>query len=109
MIHYPPPVPGVITQEPNPGHEAYDFACRVGTPVLAVHGGRVVRFRDGFLGNQVRVYGPDGVVSLYAHLDAFEQSASDVNKGDVIGYCGNTGAWSTGPHLHFESNVRYYF
>ena len=108
MIHYPPPVPGVITQEPNPGHEAYDFACRVGTPVKAVHGGRVKRFRDPYLGNQVRIYGYDGVVSLYAHLDTIEASG-DVNKGDVIGTCGNTGAWSTGPHLHFESNVRYTF
>ena len=36
---YPAPVPGVVTQYPSPEHDAYDFACRVGTPVVAVHGG----------------------------------------------------------------------
>ena len=108
VVQYIPPVPGVITQGYHMGHKAVDFACVTGTPVQAVHEGRVERFRDGRLGNQVRVYGPNGVVSLYAHLDSFGLNGN-VNKGDVIGYCGNTGAWSTGPHLHFESNVPYKF
>ena len=108
MDRLPPPVPGVITQEPNPGHDAYDFACRVGTPVIAVHDGVIKVWRDGRLGLQIRLLGPDGVQSLYAHLESVE-AHGEVSKGDVIGTCGNTGAWSTGPHLHFEHNRPYYF
>ena len=108
MVELPPPVPGVITQYPSPEHQAHDFACLVGTPVVATHEGTVKRFRDGRLGNQVRIVGPDGFETLYAHLDGFE-SHGYVQQGDVIGYCGNTGSWSTGPHLHFEANFPYRF
>jgi murein DD-endopeptidase MepM/ murein hydrolase activator NlpD len=30
--------------------------------------------------------------------------AGNYQRGDQIGTCGNTGIWSSGPHLHFESN-----
>lgn len=42
------------------------------------------------------------VYSFYAHLEKFTVSKGQwVNCGDAIGYVGNTGSGSTGPHLHF--------
>ena len=29
--------------------------------------------------------------------------AGSYDRGEIIGLCGNTGRWSTGPHLHFEA------
>ena len=39
--------------------------------------------------------------SIYAHLQE-PAPAGYYNQGDVIGICGSSGAWSTGPHVHFE-------
>ena len=68
VVQYIPPVPGVITQGYHMGHKAVDFACVTGTPVQAVHEGRVERFRDGRLGNQLVTHEADGgVIGGYVH------------------------------------------
>ena len=108
MIDFPPPVPGVITQYPNPGHDAYDFACRVGTPIIAVHDGTLRTRYDGRLGHQALLVSPEGYESLYAHMERVNEPGEYL-EGEVIGYCGNTGSWTTGPHLHFESTATYTF
>lgn len=48
------------------------------------------------------------IVTSYSHLEV-AYPPGFYEKGDVIGECGNTGTWSTGPHLHFWSNVPYRF
>ena len=56
----------------------------------------------------VTLVGPGGIVTSYSHLhEAYDNDI--VKQGDVIGTCGNTGSWSTGPHLHFESNKPFTF
>ena len=47
--------------------------------------------------------GSGGLITSYSHLQSAAGPGS-FNRGDVIGSCGNTGIWSSGPHLHFESN-----
>ena len=59
--------------------------------MIAVHDGTIHEFRDGRLDIQIRLTGPDGVRSLYFHLDNVS-SSGEVKKGDVIATCGNTGA-----------------
>jgi len=103
------PVQGVITQEPHPKHEnAYDFACRVGRPVHAVTSGEGKSHYSSLMGWVFTLTSSDNVITTYSHLSVVKP-AGWYEKGDVIGECGNTGAWSTGPHLHFWSNVRYQF
>ena len=101
MIDFPPPINGVITQEWSQDHPAIDYACTVGRPVRAVTDGKTERHYNSRMGWVVTLTSPTGVVSSYSHLHkAFEPSV--VKQGDTIGLCGNTGSWSTGPHLHFE-------
>ena len=53
-------------------------------------------------GNFVKIIHSNGYYTLYAHLkDVYVKVGQKVNKGDAIGYMGNTGN-SYGAHTHFE-------
>ena len=42
-------------------------------------------------------------MSIYMHANNIIKERGDiVERGDIIGYTGNTGALSNGTHLHFE-------
>ncbi len=83
-----------------------------GTPIYAADSGTVslATYNAGGYGNYVMLYHgtkSDGkqYATLYAHMTRYVVSAGQkVQKGDVIGYVGSTGA-STAPHLHFEIRV----
>ena len=107
MITYPPPTDGAIIQYPSPEHPAYDFACRTGEPIYAVHSGIVFYDYNSRMGNQAVLIDGD-VRSTYSHMETVAPYGW-YEQGDVIGTCGNTGSWSLGPHLHFESNYPYRF
>jgi hypothetical protein len=87
-------------------HEGQDVFCRYGDPVLATESG-TVEYGDGGLGGTVaRLHRSDGSYWYYAHLSELNDkqfpSGTEVRRGDVIGYCGNTGnAITTPPHVHF--------
>ncbi len=105
------PVVGTITSYFGPRwgsfHSAIDIGAPTGTPILAADSGMVVfRGWSGNYGYMVKIdHGGGEMVTWYAHLSGFNVELGDtVNKGDVIGYVGNTG-FSTGPHLHFEIQV----
>jgi murein DD-endopeptidase MepM/ murein hydrolase activator NlpD len=90
-------------------HKGIDYAAPTGTPVRATGAGAVefVGMQAGY-GNVVILSHNGGVTTLYAHLNEF---ASELKKGahvaqaDIIGFVGSTG-WATGPHLHYEYQVR---
>ncbi len=77
--------------------------AREGTPVTAVHAGRVV-FADwmrGF-GNLLILDHGDNVMTLYAHLQHFSADVGQaVSRGDAIGTVGMSGGHTT-PALYFE-------
>jgi len=108
--HFQPPVPGPITQEPNPEHvNATDFACRVGTPVKAVISGSGTVKYSTRLGWVFTLTSLDKKATVtYAHLDVASPPGF-YEEGSTIGLCGNTGSWTTGPHVHFEADVPYSF
>jgi murein DD-endopeptidase MepM/ murein hydrolase activator NlpD len=83
-------------------HHGTDFGARRGTPLLAVHNGRVsFAGRMGGYGKVVKIKHKGGYESLYAHQSRIKvRSGQKVKKGQIIGYVGSTGR-STGPHLHF--------
>ncbi len=89
-------------------HKGIDIGSPDGTPVHAPADGRVVKagWGSGY-GREVLVDHGNGIVTLYAHLQAFNVVAGqNVVKGEVIGYVGHSGSRVTGPNLHYEVQVR---
>lgn len=84
-------------------HPGVDFGMPENTEVFASFSGIVVRkeLHKG-MGNVLGVRNGN-IVALYAHLNAFNVELGQVvTTGQLLGLSGNTGAATTGPHLHFE-------
>ncbi|MEW6469860.1 MAG: M23 family metallopeptidase [Bacteroidota bacterium] len=110
-------------------HYGWDIKTggKEGVRVLAAGDGYVSRLRagPGGYGKAIYITHPNGYVTVYAHLSAFNDSIGHhvkkmqyekelyevdflldsailpVKKGELIGLSGNTG-FSEAPHLHFE-------
>ncbi len=85
-------------------HRGQDFAVNTGTPIYAPADGvvEVTRSSNKGSGNFLRLQHSYGFTSSYSHLKKFAVKSGDfVQKGDLIGYSGNSGL-SSGPHLHYE-------
>jgi murein DD-endopeptidase MepM/ murein hydrolase activator NlpD len=92
-------------------HKGLDFTPGEGSPVYAVMDGVIEKVdHSGEYGVHVIIKHPLhedlSYTTVYAHLQVSNttkrlQLDNNINKGDLIGYVGNTGL-STGPHLHFE-------
>jgi murein DD-endopeptidase MepM/ murein hydrolase activator NlpD len=91
---------------------AIDVAMPIGTIVVAIQAGDVVRIQEDYVDgdnaagheNYVLVEHGDGTVARYIHLTnrgAVPRLGDRVERGDVIGYSGHTGN-STEPHLHID-------
>ncbi len=90
-------------------HNGMDIWAKLGTPVLAAAGGRVVRsYFEPMYGNRVVIdHGEDEgglpMATSYMHLDQRQVTDGQVVvRGQQIGTLGDTGVLSALVHLHFE-------
>ena len=83
-------------------HYGVDLAAPKGRPIYATRSGTVsTASYNSSAGYYVQINHGDGYRSIYMHMTHYTvRSGQSVKQGQVIGYCGSTGA-STGPHLHF--------
>lgn len=84
-------------------HTGIDIAVSAGTPIHAVHDGKVVLAGDaGDYGLCVVIEDERGYQSRYAHCQSLSVTVGqEIKKGEEIAAVGSTGN-STGPHLHLE-------
>ena len=100
------PVKGIVTDgySLKNKHFAIDIAVKKGTPVKSVSDGTVI-FAEwtAETGHVIIVEHSRGFISIYKHNTALHKQQGDmVKSGEVIASAGDTGEFSTGPHLHFE-------
>lgn len=101
-----PPINGSISQDydADKKHFAIDVVATKGSPVKAVADGIVI-FSEwtSETGYVMIVEHKDGLLSVYKHNGSLHKAQGDlVRAGEVIASVGNTGEFTTGPHLHFE-------
>lgn len=110
------PCPGKITS--NYGyrakfgrmHKGVDLAIRSNDTIYAAFDGKVrlTNYEAKGYGNYVIIRHPNGLETVYGHLNKHLVKPDQVVKaGDPIGLGGSTGR-STGPHLHFETRFMGY-
>ena len=99
------PVPGGRLTQGIHGYNGVDIGAPSGTPIYAAAAGSVIVAKNGGYnggyGSYVVVKHGNGTQTLYAHMSSVATSGGAVEKGELLGYVGNTGK-STGNHLHFE-------
>lgn len=101
-----PPVKGSITQgyDRDEKHYAVDVVVPKDSPIKAVADGTVI-FAEwtAETGYVMIIEHGNNMISAYKHNASLSKSQGDLVKaGEVIATAGNTGEYSTGPHLHFE-------
>ncbi len=112
-VHFPSivlpalaPVNGFVTRgfDARTGHYGIDIAAEEGTGVRAIGDGYVVMAdwtQEG--GYTIAIQHSDGYLSVYKHNRQLYKRAGDrVQTRDNIAVSGNSGEFTTGPHLHFE-------
>lgn len=124
-----PSVSGTFAElRTNHFHSGLDLSTngKTGLPVKSTEKGFVSRIKVSPVGygNAIYVTHPNGYTTVYGHLsryapkidsiitreqyknesfaiDYFPSKEISINKGEIIGYSGNSGS-SGGPHLHYE-------
>ncbi len=101
-----PPVTGSLSSTFNAeiGHFGVDILAPKDTPVKSILDGYVIT-SDWTLetGNTIGIQHRNDLVTFYKHNAVLLKKVGDyVPAGEAIALVGNTGKFSTGPHLHFE-------
>jgi len=100
------PVKGMISAhfDLSAKHFGVDVATRVNEPVIAVLKGTVIF--SGFdtnTGYVINIQHNNGFTSIYRHnARLLKKQGDEVKTGETIALAGNTGALTSGNHLHFE-------
>lgn len=86
------------------GHNGWDFALPIGTKLYATHDG-IISFSSvtNFGDLAISIIDVSGTFrTIYGHLSESKVKVGDVvKKGQLVCLSGNTGRYTSGPHLHF--------
>ncbi len=101
-----PPVSGIITRSfaAEMGHYAIDFAITAGSTVHSIGDGYVI-FSDWTYegGHTITIQHAEGYVSVYKHNQRLLKRVGErVDAREIIAISGDSGEFSSAPHLHFE-------
>ena len=101
-----PPLSGTISQhyDSEKKHYAVDVVAPRDSPIKSIADGIVI-FAEwtADTGHVIIVEHREGLLSVYKHNGSLNKAQGDiVSSGEVIASVGNTGEFTTGPHLHFE-------
>lgn len=100
------PVDGLVTQSFNADEKHYgvDVVSKENELIKSTLGGIVVFSSwTSETGNVIAIQHANNFVSIYKHNSALlKQQGETVTVGESIAIIGNSGKWSSGPHLHFE-------
>ena len=105
-IQFFPPVKGVVSNvfRANEQHYGIDIVTKPETFVCAALSGTVI-YKGWTLegGNVIQIQHENNLITVYKHNASLLKNQGDyVLVGEPIAVVGNTGEYSTGPHLHFE-------
>ena len=100
------PVDGLITEGFNKkiGHFGVDVVSKKGAFISSIDDGRVLfsSWTHEF-GYVLIIKHQNSFISFYKHnSEVFKSKGDYVKSGETIAIIGNSGKYSTGPHLHFE-------
>ena len=100
------PLKGVVVNKfgESEGHYGVDIVAKEGARVSSVLEGTVIftgwTVETGYV---IQVQHSHNLISLYKHNERLLKSMGDkVQAGEAIAHVGNSGEFTTGPHLHFE-------
>ena len=90
-------------------HGGTDFGAPVGTPIYAAADGVITSATPSrCAGNMVTMRHDNGWETRYFHLSRYADglvAGQRVQQGFTVGFVGNTGTCTTGPHLHYEVHI----
>lgn len=96
-----------VTGQRQSFHNGVDYKAKMGEPIYAPCDGVVSFSKHPSGGTQIILTNPGGLRLGFAHLSKYAEGLRNgdrVERGQVIGYVGDTGR-VTGPHLHFTASV----
>jgi len=105
-IHFFKPVEGLVSNKfnLNNNHFGVDIVAAPNSVVKSILNGTVIMaVWTAETGYVIQVQHTANIVSLYKHNSSLlKKQGEKVKAGDAIAIVGNTGEFTTGPHLHFE-------
>jgi len=105
-IFFFPPLKGIISEkyDAKTKHYGTDIVAKENEPIKAVADGTVIMasWTDD-TGNVIAIQHKGNIISIYKHNSVLLRKVGDfVKAGQAIAIVGNTGKYTSGPHLHFE-------
>lgn len=105
-LHFFCPLKGTITNlyDAQGNHYGIDIVSNLNEPILNILDGTVIMagwtLEAGYV---IQVQHKNDLISIYKHNSQLLKKMGDrVKTGEALAIIGNTGEFTTGPHLHFE-------